>query len=106
MLAEHHCNRKRFSRSHRLLVVHFAVLARGDIKTHFVLIVQHHSVTANVFHAGLRIARDHEMGSSQVTTAVTFMPTRHRKLEQINLSAPLDIFHYGTSGNDCWSDRL
>jgi hypothetical protein len=86
--------------------MHLAVLARRDIKAYFVLVLQHDAVAANVFHAGLRIARDHEMGSSQITAAVAFMPTRHWKLEQIDLIASFDIFHYGSGRNDCRFDRL
>src|SRR5262245_512308 len=106
MLAEHHCNPKGLPRPHRLLVMHLAMLAWRDIKTYLVLALQHDAVAANVFHAGLRIPRNHEMGSSQITAAVAFMPTRHWKLEQIDLIAWFDIFHYGSRGKDCRFDRL
>src|SRR5262249_11409758 len=106
MLTEDHCNRKGFSRPHRLLVMHLAVLTRRDIETYFVLVLQHDAVAANVFHTGFRIPRDDEMWSSEITAAVAFMPTRHGKFEEIDLIASFNIFHHGSGRKDCRFDRL
>ncbi len=106
MLAESHSDGKGFAGFHRFFVVHLTVLSRRDIKPHFVLVLQHDAVAADVFNAGLRIARDDQMSSAQIASPVTRMPARHWKLHEIHLIAPFDVLEYRTIRNHVGFDRL
>src|ERR671919_2496407 len=97
VLTKNHRYRERFSRSHRLFIMDFAVLARRNIKPDFVSILKHHAIAADVFQPRLRIARNDQMSRSQITTAVARVPARHRKFEQIDLIALLYVFDRGAS---------
>ena len=58
MLTECHRHREWLARFHGFFVVHLAVLARRDVQSNLVLVLQHDPVAADILDAGFRIARD------------------------------------------------
>src|SRR6266508_5689630 len=106
MLTEGHRYWEGLACLHRLFIVHFAVLAWRDVEPHFVLFLQHDTVTSDVLDSGFRIAGNDKMGRAQIASAVARMPARYRKLHKIDLVAPLDVLKHRTRRNDVGFDRL
>src|SRR5215467_5976955 len=106
MLTEHHRHGEGFPCAHGLLVMNFTVFPRRDVKTDLVFVLEHHPVASDILDACFRIAGNDQMSCSQITPAVTRMPSGHGKLEQINGITLFDILHHRPRGDDGRFDRL
>ena len=79
-----------------MLVIFFfvdpAVLARRHMEPDAIRPMDHDPVRADVYPSFLRISADHQIIRTDVTTAVQFVPARHREIEQVDVAAFSNIF--------------
>src|SRR4051794_34072115 len=106
MLAKRHRYGKWLAGFHRFFVMNFAVLSWRDIQTDLVLVLKHHSITADVLHTGFGISSHNEVSRSKIAPTVAFVPTRNGKSHEIYFLSSLNIFENGTGRNNVGLHRL
>ena len=68
-----------------------AVLAGRDVKSHGVLVMNHHPISAVVHPTFIRVARNIDTTGSDVPSTVLIVPQRSRKLKKIDISVFVDV---------------
>ena len=82
------------------------MLARRHMQSHVIATMDHDPIRADIDPTLFRIAGNHQIVGADVTAAVELMPTRHGKLEQIDVAALLNIFEQRRAFNFARLDGL
>src|SRR5205807_7999841 len=71
-----------------------AVFAGRDIETQRVLVVDHHTVSSQIYPTLVGIASDIHGAGPDIPAAVQLVPFRGRELPHVDVLAPKDVLHY------------
>src|SRR6516165_12115552 len=87
-----------------LISMYTTVFSRRHMQAQTIRAMNHDAIRADIHPTFVGIARDHQTVGADVTAAVEFVPTRHRKLEHINVFAFLYVLEERSGGNRFGAD--
>src|SRR5688572_3595839 len=90
-MAERHCNLERLAVGGVLFPLNAPVLARRNIKSQLVLVVDHDPISAVIDPALVGIARNIDAASAYITTAVFVVPKWRRKFKHVDIAVLVDV---------------
>ena len=78
------------------------MFSRGRPQAHFVFVVRHGTVSADVDPIEFGVAHDHQIIGADVTATIQLMQQRNGELENVDVFVPVDIFQNRTGLDDAW----
>ena len=105
MMAEGNCDGKWFPLRVIFVLVHAPMFPRRHMQREAIRTVNHDSISTHVHPVFFRVARDYQIVSADIASAVELMPARYRKLEHVDVFALLDVFEERSGSNRFSGDR-